>query len=85
MSTRVRSNKQFQDDGLRKKIQYQILLSNSRNPDFVVRHPNELKSKNQDWKKEITNRVTQEHNVMLKLHKVRLIKKTSHRRLNNLD
>lgn len=75
------SNKEMQEMGLKKNIEYQISLARSRNPDFVVRHPNELKAKNQDWKKEITKRVNNEESTRQALLKVRLSKRTGERRL----
>jgi len=80
-----RSNKYFKQRALKKHIAYQICLSQSRNPDFVVRYPNELQAKNSDWKKEIIKRVNQEESVRLKLISVRLAKRTSLRRLNQFD
>lgn len=77
----VRSNKNFQKDGLIKKIAYQVCLSTSRNPDFVVLHPNELKAKNQDWKKEIEKRVTREESVRQGQLEARLNKRTGKRRI----
>ncbi len=79
---RVRSNNLFQKDGLRKRINYEICLSTSRNPDFVVRHPNEMQGKNADWKKEIIKRVNHEEEVRLKMLAVRLAKKTGKRRID---
>ncbi len=76
-----RSNLNFQKVGIKKKIAYEISLSTSRNPDFVVRHPNELKSKNQDWKKEIIKRIEHEESVRLKVLSVRLAKQTGERRI----
>ncbi len=82
----VRSNKLFQTRGLAKKIEYQIHLSTSRNPDFVIRHPNETKEANQaNWKKDIMKRVKHEEDLRQEVLSVRLKKKTSHRRLNALD
>ncbi len=77
----VRSNKSFQKRGLKKKIEYQICLSQSKNPDFVVRHPNELVGKNTDWKKEIIKRVNHEEDVRQKVLSVRLEKRTGERRI----
>ncbi len=72
-----RSNKYFKSRALEILIKEQISLSTSRNPDFVNRHQNELKAKNQDWKKEITMRVQKEQNLRTKLQEVRLNKITS--------
>ncbi len=81
-ASRVRSNSQFKIDGLKKKIAYQVCLSTSRNPDFIVRHPNEMQSKNQDWKKEIIKRVTHEEEIRQKVLDVRLSKRTGARRVS---
>jgi len=78
-----RSNKLFYARGLAKKIQYQIQLSTSRNPDFIVRHPNETKEKNSaNWKMEITKRVKHEQELRLKALVIRMDKVTSYRRMN---
>lgn len=80
------SNKLFQERGLEKRIQYQIQLSTSRNPDFVIRHVNETKENNSvNWKKEIIKRVTHEEDIRQAVLKQRLDKRTSFRRLNNLE
>jgi len=76
-----RSNILFQKRGLAKNIAYQIALSKHRNPDFIVRHPNETKAKNVDWQKEIIKRVTQEESVRQKVLSVRLNKVTGNRRI----
>lgn len=79
----LRSNQIFKEVGLKKKIAYQISLSTSRNPDFVVHHPNETKEKNPaNWKKDITTRVTHEEELRQNVLKVRLAKQTSYRRMN---
>ncbi len=75
------SNLQRRKDGLQKIIQSEISLSTSRNPDFVLKHPNELKAKNQNWKKEIVKRIIHEQEVRLKQLDVRLKKKTGTRRI----
>jgi len=80
----IRSNLLFQKRGLAKKVDYQISLSRSRNPDFVVRHPNETKDKNPvGWKKDIEKRVIHEEELRQDVLKLRLKKKTSYRRMNN--
>ncbi len=79
------SNKLFQKRGLEKKIEYQIGLSRSRNPDFVVRHPNETEDKNKlGWKADILKRVKHEESLRQEVLKVRLVKRTSKRRLNDI-
>jgi len=79
----LRSNENFQKRGLEHRLQYELDLSTSRNPDFVVKHPNETKEKNPaNWKKEITTRITREEETRQKVLAVRLKKHTSHRRLN---
>lgn len=78
----VRSNINFQKSALKKHIEYEVCLSQSRNPDFVVAHPNELKDKNPDWKREIIKRVTNQENTRLKLLAVRLEKRTGKRRIS---
>ncbi len=83
--TEPRSNILFQTRGLEKKIEYQICLSTSRNPDFVVRHPNETQEKNKlGWKTDIEKRVKHEEKLRQEVLTVRLAKKTSKRRLNDL-
>ncbi len=78
-----RSNKLFQKRGLEKNILYQICLSTSRNPDFVVHHPNETKEKNPSgWKTDIEKRVRHEEKLRQEMLAMRLQKMTSHRRLN---
>ncbi len=78
----VRSNKMFHERGLKKKIQYQIQLSTSRNQDFVIRHPNETKERNQaGWKQEIKKRVLHEDKLYLEVEAARLAKATGPRRL----
>ncbi len=73
----TRSNKLFQERGLKKKIFYQICLSTSRNPDFVVRHPNETEDKNKaNWKLEVKKRVEHEEGLRQAMLKVRLEKRT---------
>lgn len=80
-----RSNELFKERGRDKKLQYQMSLSTSRNPDFVVRHPNETKDNNSaGWKADIKKRVNHEIDVREKLLVVRLAKRTSKRRLNEL-
>ncbi len=76
----VRSNKSFRELGLRMNIEYQMSLSRGRNPDFVVKHPNELEGKNPDWKKEIVKRVTHEEGLRTKILDIRLAKRTGERR-----
>lgn len=67
----------FQERGLRVKIDYQKCLSRSRNPDFVVRHPNETVERNkQNWEKEIEKRVRHEEDLRLEVLRVRLAKRT---------
>lgn len=81
-----RSNILFQRVGIEKKLAYQICLSTSRNPDFVVRHPNETREKNSaNWKADIKKRVLHEEDSRLEVLKVRLEKRTSLRRLNQFD
>ncbi len=78
----VRSNDFFRERGFDKKVQYQISLSTSRNPDFVVRHPNETKEKNPaNWKAEIKTRVKKEEDGRQKMLAVRLEKRTGSRRV----
>ncbi len=63
-----------------------MFLSTSRNPDFVIRHPNETKEKNTaGWKADILKRVTKDIEVREGLLESRLKKKTSLRRLNQFD
>lgn len=79
----VRSNLLFQTRGLDKKIEYQLSLSKTRNPDFVIRHPNETKEKNPaGWKVDIVKRVKKEEELRQNLLSARLKKKTSYRRMN---
>ncbi len=82
----IRSNKLFKKRGKEKILQYQMSLSTSRNPDFVIRHPNETKEKNSSgWKVDIAKRVTKEFDVRERLLESRLRKRTSLRRLNQFD
>jgi len=72
----VRSNEFFQKRGLAKKLQYQLSLSTSRNPDFVIRHPNETKDKNSaNWKADIKKRVEHEEDLRLAVLQRRLEQK----------
>ncbi len=81
-----RSNKLFKVQGLKKKIDYQISLSTSRNPDFMVRHPNENKESNSvNWKKDIIKRVTHEEDLRQEVLAVRLAKRTGPRRFATVD
>ncbi len=71
-----RSNILFQKRGLEKKIAYQISLSRSRNPDFVVHHPNETEPKNKaGWKSDIKKRVEHEEDLRLAVIASRLAKR----------
>jgi len=81
-----RSNKLFLERGLQKKILYQLCLSSSRNPDFVVKHPNETLEKNKaNYKLEIKTRVEHEEQLRQEILSVRLAKRTSMRRLNQFE
>ncbi len=79
------SAKQFQEDGLRKKIEYVIQLSNpkSPNPDHLTRFPNECSATNVNRIKDITKRVTHEYSLWLEMKKVRLTKRTGNRRIES--
>ncbi len=82
----TRSNILFQKRGFAKKLEYQMLLSKSRNPDFVVRHPNETKEKNSaNWKADIHKRVQHEEDLRQDVLKLRLERKTGIRRLNQFE
>ncbi len=79
----VVSIKKLQDDGLRKKIQYNISMSRpgNPNPDHQLRYPNECDEKNVNRIKDITKRVTHEYELFMELKKVRLLKRTGKRRV----
>jgi len=82
----TRSNKLFQDRGFEKKLQYQISLSITRNPDFLIRHPNETEAKNKvGWKADIKKRVLREEDIRNKLLVSRAQKKTGARRFHDID
>jgi len=78
----VASAKKFQEDGLRKMIEYNISLSHpdNPNPDHKTKYPNECDAKNVNRLKDIEKRVTHEHELRLEVNKVRLLKKTGPRR-----
>ncbi len=77
----TRSNKYFLERGRKRAIAYDLKLATSRNPDFVVKYPNEVNKTNVNRKIETTKRVNKQCDLREALLKVRLEKKTGERRL----
>lgn len=73
-SPRPRGNKFFLEQGLVKKIQYNISLAKSQNPDHKLRYPNECDIKNVNRIADITKRVTKEFQLFQEVRKLRRIK-----------